>query len=137
MCRWQFYSRRRRKHFLLFFTNKIHSYFFYSYTDARVEATNRINKRERGTEYTRVCFHRSMIVVSMKYWFDKRISNLFSMKTFIFYLIQSQSSSLYFLDHLFFLKWSYWRYSIKLIAYVTEDDNSIIDILCAAFSMMM
>jgi hypothetical protein len=56
MCRWQFYSRRRRKHFLLFFTNKIHSYFFYSYTDARVEATNRINKRERERDrvYARV-----------------------------------------------------------------------------------
>lgn len=62
---------------LLLFINKIHSYFvflLYSYTDVRVEATNRINKRrerERQRKYTRVCFHRFMIVVSMKYWFDK------------------------------------------------------------------
>jgi len=41
---------------LLFFINKIHSYFFYSYTDAWVKATNRINKRERerDTVYARV-----------------------------------------------------------------------------------
>jgi hypothetical protein len=32
---------------LLLFTNKIHSYFLYSYTDAWLETTNRINKRER------------------------------------------------------------------------------------------
>jgi len=42
---------------LLISINKIHSYFFFhSYTDARVEATNRINKREREREkvYARV-----------------------------------------------------------------------------------
>lgn len=46
---------------LLLFINKIHSYFvflLYSYTDVRVEATNRINKRrerESDRENIRVC----------------------------------------------------------------------------------
>lgn len=34
-------------HLFFFIINKIHSYFLYSSTDVRIEATNRINKREK------------------------------------------------------------------------------------------
>jgi hypothetical protein len=73
MCRWQFYSRRRRKHpSSFFFINKIHSYFFFhSYTDARVEATNRINKREGEREREKNIY---ALVLSSVY--DSRVNEI-------------------------------------------------------------
>jgi hypothetical protein len=100
--------------------------------------------RERGREedkvYTRVLSSVYDSRVNEILIWQKNLKSFQHENILFFYLIRSQSYSLYFIylfEIDFCLKWAYCRYSIKMIVCVREDDNSIIDILCSTFSVII